>query len=51
MQRDEELRVGGVKSLDDVTASTSQNCTAEKGNFTNLPDNTRASLKSKFNQT
>lgn len=35
-----------VRSLDDVTASTgstSRYCTAEKGNFTNLPDKTRVS--------
>lgn len=36
--RDEQLHVGGVRGLDDVTASTSHYCTAEKGNFTHLPD-------------
>lgn len=44
MQRDEQLHVGVTAS----TVSTSRYCTAEKGNFTNLPDKTRASLQSKF---
>lgn len=42
--RDEQLHVGGVRSLDDVAASTSHYCTAEKGISTNLPDKTRVSL-------